>query len=63
MRRLPETLAYAFPLLAVLFLPIIFGMHDLFHWIVDNKLNPFRFYGCPIWTCLNSPKILGGFHP
>jgi hypothetical protein len=31
-RRIPESLAWAFPLLAVLFIPVLFGLHDLFHW-------------------------------
>ena len=31
-RRIPEALAYSFPLLAVLSIPIWFGMGDLYHW-------------------------------
>ncbi len=31
-RRLAEFLMMGFPLLAVLALPIVFGMHDLYHW-------------------------------
>jgi hypothetical protein len=31
-RRLAEGLSTAFPLLAILFLPVVIGMHDLFHW-------------------------------
>jgi hypothetical protein len=31
-RRIPESLAWAFPLLALLSIPILIGMHDLFHW-------------------------------
>jgi len=32
MRRFTEAAMYSFPLLAVFFIPIIFGMHDLYHW-------------------------------
>ncbi len=32
MRRISEALMQTFPLLAVLFIPILFGMHDLYHW-------------------------------
>ena len=39
-RRLPEVLAYSFPLLAVLFIPIIFGMHDLYHWTHEELYDP-----------------------
>ncbi len=31
-RRVPESLTWAFPLLAVLSIPILLGMHDLYHW-------------------------------
>ncbi len=31
-RRIPEALVASFPLLALAGLPILFGMHDLFHW-------------------------------
>ena len=31
-RRIPEALIWSFPLLALLFIPILFGMHDLYHW-------------------------------
>ena len=31
-RRIAETLLWSFPLLAILFIPILFGMHDLYHW-------------------------------
>ena len=34
-RRIPESLAWSFPLLALLSLPILFGMHDLYHWTHD----------------------------
>jgi uncharacterized membrane protein YciS (DUF1049 family) len=35
-RRVPEALAWSFPLLALLFIPILFGMHDLFHWTAEG---------------------------
>ncbi len=31
-RRIPETIAMNIGLMAVLFLPIVFGMHELYHW-------------------------------
>jgi hypothetical protein len=31
-RRIPEGIAASFPLLALLGLPILFGLHDLYHW-------------------------------
>ncbi len=31
-RRIAESLLWTFPLLAVLGLPILFGLHDLYHW-------------------------------
>ena len=31
-RRIPEALAASFPLLALAGLPVLLGMHDLFHW-------------------------------
>lgn len=31
-RRIGESMLWAFPLLAVLSIPILIGMHDLFHW-------------------------------
>ncbi|KAA3611193.1 MAG: hypothetical protein D8M58_14560 [Calditrichaeota bacterium] len=32
MRRFTEAAMYSFPLLAIFFIPILFGMHDLYHW-------------------------------
>src|SRR5688572_30879488 len=31
-RRIPETLMTNIPLMAVFFIPILFGMHELYHW-------------------------------
>ena len=39
-RRIPEVLLYSFPLLIVLFIPIIFGMHDLYHWSHEGIADP-----------------------
>lgn len=32
LRRITEASMYSFPLLALFFIPILFGMHDLYHW-------------------------------
>lgn len=34
--RLSESLLWSFPLLAVLSIPILFGMHDLYHWTHED---------------------------
>jgi len=39
-RRIPEVLVYTFPLLIILFIPIIFGMHDLYHWTHEGIADP-----------------------
>lgn len=39
-RRVPEALIWAFPLLAVLSIPIFLGMHDLYHWTHHELLDP-----------------------
>ena len=40
LRRIVESLMYSFPILAILFIPILFGMHDLFHWThTEDVLN------------------------
>lgn len=31
-RRVPEMLAWSFPVLAILGIPLLFGTHDLYHW-------------------------------
>ncbi len=38
--RLNETLIWAFPLLFVLGLPLLFGMHDLYHWTHAELYDP-----------------------
>ncbi|MDX9858583.1 MAG: hypothetical protein RBT76_12390 [candidate division Zixibacteria bacterium] len=37
-RRLAESLLAPFPLLAVFFIPIILGMHDLYHWTHEDAV-------------------------
>ncbi len=39
-RRVPEALIWAFPLLAVLGIPILLGMHDLYHWTHAELFDP-----------------------
>ncbi|MFQ5568824.1 MAG: hypothetical protein ACE5G0_04065 [Rhodothermales bacterium] len=39
-RRIPEALLWSFPLLIVLFIPIFFGMNDLFHWTEHGIDDP-----------------------
>ncbi|MBT8399641.1 MAG: hypothetical protein KJO98_04130 [Rhodothermia bacterium] len=39
-RRIPEALIWSFPLLAILTIPILFGMHDLFHWTHHEIYDP-----------------------
>jgi hypothetical protein len=36
LRRISESVMYTFPLLAILFIPILFGMHDLYHWTHED---------------------------
>ena len=39
-RRIAETLLWSFPLLAILSIPVILGMHDLYHWTHHDLLDP-----------------------
>lgn len=39
-RRIPEVLTWSFPLLAVLSIPILLGMHDLYHWTHHELVDP-----------------------
>lgn len=39
-RRIPEALSASFPLLAIAGLPVLFGMHDLFHWTHHELFDP-----------------------
>jgi len=38
LRRIGEAAMYSFPLLAILFIPILFGMHDLYHWTHEEDV-------------------------
>jgi len=38
LRRIGEAAMYSFPILAVLFIPILFGMHDLYHWTHEEDV-------------------------
>lgn len=40
LRRIPEALIWSFPVLALLGLPLLFGMHDLFHWTHEGIADP-----------------------
>ncbi|GIV57607.1 MAG: membrane protein [Rhodothermaceae bacterium] len=39
-RRIPEALVWAFPILALLSVPILIGMHDLYHWTHHELIDP-----------------------
>ena len=39
-RRIPEALAASFPLLALAGIPVLLGMHDLFHWTHADLYDP-----------------------
>ncbi len=39
-RRISEALIWSFPLLALLFVPILIGMHDLYHWTHPELIDP-----------------------
>lgn len=39
-RRIAESLLWGFPLLFVLGIPILFGMHDLYHWTHEALYDP-----------------------
>ncbi len=41
-RRIPEALMWTFPLLIVLSFPVIYGMHDLYHWTHQELFDPQR---------------------
>ncbi len=38
LRRISEATMYTFPILAILFIPILFGMHDLYHWTHEDVI-------------------------
>ena len=39
-RRIPELLLWGFPVLGLLAIPILFGMHDLYHWTHPEVYDP-----------------------
>jgi hypothetical protein len=39
-RRFPEALIWSFPLLVVLGIPLLFGLHDLYHWTHHELYDP-----------------------
>ena len=57
LRRIGETVFATLPVMAVLFLPIVFGMHDLYHWSVPgaSEHDPFLAWKKPF---LNVPFFL-----
>ena len=61
-RRISEALAWSFPLLAVLSIPIFFGMHDIYHWTHENLYDPADSHYDPILAgkraYLNTPFFL-----
>lgn len=40
LRRIAENLAWSISILVILFIPIIFGMHDIFEWTHEYLLDP-----------------------
>src|SRR5690606_30866192 len=61
-RRVPELLIANFPLLAVLGIPVLFGLHDLYHWTHEELYDPAGGYYDPILAgkrgYLNTPFFL-----
>lgn len=39
LRRITEATMYTIPVLAILFIPILFGMHDIFHWTHEEVVK------------------------
>lgn len=39
-RRIPEALIWSFPVLAILGIPLLFGLHDLYHWTHADLFDP-----------------------
>jgi len=39
-RRIAEAVAFSFPMLAVLFIPILFGMNEIYSWSIPEKIDP-----------------------
>ncbi|HAY36308.1 MAG: hypothetical protein P8H65_06430 [Rhodothermales bacterium] len=64
-RRIPEALIWSFPLLAVLSIPILLGMHDLYHWTHHDLFDPASANYDPVIAgkeaYLNTPFFLARF--
>lgn len=64
-RRIPEVLAWSFPMLAILSVPMWFGMHDLFHWTHADLYDPASAHYDPILagkrSYLNTPFFAARF--
>ncbi len=64
-RRISEALIWSFPLLAVLSIPILLGMHDLYHWTHHDLFDPTSATYDPILAgkeaYLNTPFFLVRF--
>ncbi|NNE47054.1 MAG: hypothetical protein HKN37_10385 [Rhodothermales bacterium] len=62
LRRIPEALTWSFPVLAVLSVPILIGMHDLYHWTHVEVYDPADSHYDPILAgkrdYLNTPFFL-----
>ncbi len=62
-RRISEALIWSFPLLVILGLPILFGMHDLYHWshaeVIDPTSTSFDEVLAGKSSYLNVPFFLG----
>jgi hypothetical protein len=62
LRRIPEALIWSFPLLALLSIPILIGMHDLFHWTHAELYDPTDSHFDPVLAgkrgYLNTPFFL-----
>jgi len=60
--RIAESLTWGFPLLAVLSIPVLLGMHDLFHWTHPDVMDPANAHFDPVLkgkeAYLNAPFFL-----
>lgn len=67
-RRISEALLWSFPMLAILGIPVLFGMHDLYHWTHLELFDPAsEMYDSVIagkQAYLNTPFFIGrlGFY-
>ncbi len=61
-RRIAEALVWSFPLLAILSIPVLLGMHDLYHWTHHDVMDPADSHFDPILYgkrgYLNTPFFL-----